>query len=280
MGAFTIEKVLNSSVILVTDAQGQESILLGKGIGYGRKRGETVSDAGENQVFVPVDAMRTKQVQELAQALAPEIWETTQEIVTQAERMLGTSLSSGIYLVLADHINFAIERVREGLRITNRVFWEIKNYYPDEFRAGLVGVQLVQERLGIELPEEEAANIAFHIANARAGDEEPYDAVRYAKVIGKIINLTLLSLNHPVDTQSIHYLRFVTHIKYFVERYFTSKMLDNDDDLLYLQLTTRYQRELDIAGKIQTYLEENYKIPVTQNELVYLAVHIVRLDSV
>ena len=31
-----IQKVLNSSVVLVQDDSGEESILLGKGIGYGR----------------------------------------------------------------------------------------------------------------------------------------------------------------------------------------------------------------------------------------------------
>ncbi len=34
-----IQKVLNSSVVLVQDDSGEESILLGKGIGYGRKSG-------------------------------------------------------------------------------------------------------------------------------------------------------------------------------------------------------------------------------------------------
>ena len=32
-----IQKVLNSSVVLVQDDSGEESILLGKGIGYGRR---------------------------------------------------------------------------------------------------------------------------------------------------------------------------------------------------------------------------------------------------
>ena len=37
-----IQKVLNSSVVLVQDDSGEESILLGKGIGYGRKAGEPI----------------------------------------------------------------------------------------------------------------------------------------------------------------------------------------------------------------------------------------------
>lgn len=44
------------------------------------------------------------------------------------------------------------------------------------------------------------------------------------------------SFNHNVDRQSSNYMRFVTHIKFFMERYFTNSMLSCKDDLLYNQI--------------------------------------------
>ncbi len=275
---YVIKKVLNSSVVLVTDRSGNDFVLLGKGLGYGRKPGEKIGAGGADQVFVPVEKAHLGQVQELAAAIPPQIIEVTQEIVAEAEQLLGVELSKRVYLVLADHLNFAIERMREGLRITNRVFWEIKHYYPDEFRAGLVGLSLVQSRLGIELPEEEAANLAFHIANARS-DNEAYDSMRYAKVMGQIVNLTLLSLNRNIDTKSIHYLRFVTHVKYFVERCFTGHQLSEQDGTLYDQLAREHPRETEIAHKIALYMREHHGIEVTMDEVVYLIVHVSRLSA-
>ena len=38
-----VKKVLNSSVVLAVDDSGRESILLGKGIGWGAKRGDTIT---------------------------------------------------------------------------------------------------------------------------------------------------------------------------------------------------------------------------------------------
>lgn len=277
---YTIKKVLNSSVVLVTDQDGREFILLGKGIGYGKKPGVEVVQSEGDQVFVPVEEGRSGQVGELMGSMPPEIVEVTQEIVRESERLLSCELSPAIYLLLADHLNFALERVRQGMTITNRVFWEIKNYYPEEFRAGMLGVRLVEERMGIALPEEEAANIAFHIANAHGSDSSTCDAARYAKVIGKLINLVLFSLNRPVDTAGIHYRRFVTHVKYFVERYFTAHQLDGDDDALFLQMTAKYEREMSIAYKLKEYMEREYDELVTRDELVYLAVHIWRLATV
>lgn len=277
---YTIKKVLNSSVVLVTDPDGREFILLGKGIGYGKKPGSEVAQSEGDQVFVPVEEGRSGQVDELMGSVPPELVEVTQEIVRESERMLSCELSPAVYLLLTDHLNFALERVRQGMIITNRVFWEIKNYYPEEFRAGMLGVRLVEERMGISLPEEEAANIAFHIANARGADSASYDAARYAKVIGKLINLVVFSINRSVDTAGIHYRRFVTHMKYFVERYFTDSLLDGDDDALFLQMTTKYEREMSIAYKIKEYMEREYGNLVTRDELVYLAVHIWRLATV
>ncbi len=276
---YTIKKVLNSSVVLVTDQDGREFILLGRGIGYGKKPGAEVAQSEGEQVFVPVEEGRSGQVGELMGSVAPELVEVTQEIVAEAQRMLSCELSPAIYLLLTDHLNFALERVRQGMTITNRVFWEIKNYYPEEFRVGMLGVRLVEERMGISLPDEEAANIAFHIANARGTDGTAYDAARYAKVIGKLINLVVFSLNRPVDTTGIHYRRFVTHVKYFVERYFTGHLLDGDDDALFLQMSAKYEREMSIAYKLKEYMEREYDDVVTRDELVYLAVHIWRLAT-
>ncbi|PKQ21679.1 MAG: transcription antiterminator BglG, partial [Actinobacteria bacterium HGW-Actinobacteria-5] len=50
-----ITKVLNSSVVLAADDAGRESILLGRGIGYGRKAGEELSEEAVDRVFLPVD---------------------------------------------------------------------------------------------------------------------------------------------------------------------------------------------------------------------------------
>ena len=49
-----IQKVLNSSVVLVQDDSGEEAILLGKGIGYGRKTGEPIERQPSDRVFLPL----------------------------------------------------------------------------------------------------------------------------------------------------------------------------------------------------------------------------------
>ncbi|MDX5710871.1 PRD domain-containing protein [Clostridioides difficile] len=276
---YIIKKVLNSSVVLVHDTKDNEFILLGKGIGYGKKTGEYICGSNDNQMFVPVENTKSKQFLELMDDIPVDILKITQEIIVEAEKLLNSSFNKNLYLILADHFNFAIERMRKGIKITNRVFWEIKNYYPNEFKVGMVAIYMVEERLGIQLPEEEAANIAFHFANAMASDGNSYDTIKYAKVIGEIINIFVFSLNRTLDKKSMHYMRFITHIKFFVERFFSDSMLSSGDDLLFNQMKRSNPKEMLIALKVRDLLEKKYGKKLTNEEIAFLVVHIARVKQ-
>ncbi len=271
-----VAKVLNSSVILSEDDQHKKYILFGKGIGYGKKPGDFVAEDSVDKTFMPVESAKGREMLELLNTIAPEFLDITQLIVEKAEKDLDTKLNPSIYFTLMDHLNFTIERQKKGITVMNRVFWEIKNYYPDEFKIGEYGLKLVKEAFHISLPQEEAANIAFHIFNARVEDVQSVDGIKYAKMVGSIINLTRYALNINMDTDSIHYQRFVTHVKFFVDRFFQNKMLENDNQL-YSHIAGLYPECMEGANKVKEYIEKVYKREIPEEELGYLAVHMNRL---
>ncbi|WP_285142011.1 CAT RNA binding domain-containing protein, partial [Lactococcus petauri] len=125
-----IKKTMNSNAVLATDDKGIEYILLGKGIGYGKKIGAAVEEDTVNQTFIPLKSSNLKEYMGILEAIPPELLEITREIVSEAERVLDCKLNPSIYFMLGDHLNFAVERFRSNISITNRVFWEIKTYYP------------------------------------------------------------------------------------------------------------------------------------------------------
>lgn len=192
-----IQKVLNSSVVLVQDDSGEESILLGKGIGYGRKAGEPIERQPSDRVFLPLSNPDAQPMLELFSSIPASYLELTQDIVDDAEQSLGVKLSAHIYLLLTDHLHFAVERQQKGLVVTNRIFWEIKHFYPKEYAVGQRGLQKVKAKLGIELPDEEAGNIAFHIVNARQDPQAGYDAMRAAQLIGEHREHPLCAVREP-----------------------------------------------------------------------------------
>lgn len=274
-----IKKVLNANSILAQDKDNKEFVYFGKGIGYGKKVGEEVSESNVNQVFIPVDNNQTKEYLYLLDSIPPVFLEITQEIVKKAEEELATKLNLSIYFTLSDHLNFSVERLKNDIIITNRVFWEIKNYYPKEFNVGLYALKLIKRQLGVVLPQEEAANIAFHLINAQTEDNQTKDGMNYAKLIGGIVNLVRYSIGNTVDTDSVHYQRFITHVKFFVERYFEGKMLNDENDALFEQIVLLYPKAMEVAFSVKDYIEKIYPNKLTKDELTYLAVHINRLLS-
>lgn len=276
---YTIGKVLNSSIVLAQDEKGQKFILLGKGIGYGKKNGMVIEQQSVEQIFIPVDNNEMKKVDYLLNTIPPEIIEVTQDIVIYAKKTLNVKFKDSLYLILADHINFSIKRFIENINITNRIFWEVKNFYSKEFAVGLYAVNLINSRFNIALQEEEAANIAFHLVNAQDEKEDSVDTMKAAKLVGVLVNIVRYSIKDKFDTESIHYARFITHIKYFVERYFSNKLLNETDDVLYNQVSSKYKEAFSCALKMDNYFYENYQKHLPNEELAYLIVHIQRLIS-
>ncbi|TRZ40037.1 PRD domain-containing protein [Niallia circulans] len=274
-----VKKVLNSSIVLVENDQQKEYILLGKGIGYGKKAGNIVEESKADQIFIPVENVKVKEFLGLLDSMPPVFIELTTQIVDYAEKKLNTKLNSGIYFTLMDHIHFAVERFMKNINITNRVYWEIKNYYAKEYEIGEFALQLMNERLNIVLPIEEAANIAFHLVNAQGEKQESKDAMKTAKMIGSIVNLVRYTLNISSDEKNIHYTRFITHIKFFVERIYADSMLEEEDSELFKQIASLYPQAMDGAFKIKEYIKQVYEKTIPNEELAYLAVHIHRLIS-
>ncbi|RDU24674.1 BglG family transcription antiterminator LicT [Anaerosacchariphilus polymeriproducens] len=277
---YTIEKVLNSSVVLANNEDGKKFILLGKGIGYGKKTGMIINKQSVEQIFIPVDNKELDRINYLVNTIPPKLIEVTQDIITYAQNVLNVNFNDSLYFILADHLNFAIKRYIENIKITNKVFWEIKNFYSKEFAVGLYALKLINTKFNITLPEEEAANIVFHLINAQNEKEESLDAMKSAKLVGVVVNIVKYSLNTKIDAESIHYSRFITHIKYFVERFFSNKLLDDNDNTLYEQMKNKYEEAFLCAMKIDEYFHEKYQLHLPFEEMAYLVVHIQRLNAV
>ncbi len=272
-----ISKVLNSSVVLVRDDNGEESILLGKGIGYGRKAGQEIDRQPSDRVFIPLSNPDAQPMLELFSSIPPVYLELTQEIVADAEETLGVKLSPHIYLMLTDHLHFAVERQQLGITVTNRVLWEIKHFYRKEYEVGARALKRAGRLLNVVLPEEEAGNIAFHIVNARMDNGAGGDAMQAARLIGELTNIVTYRIHARLDTESIHFSRFISHLQFFADRFFSGKLMDSEDDFLFNQMQQGYPEAVDCAEKIRTFVLRKYGVFLPNEEAAYLALHIARL---
>ena len=161
-----IKKVLNTSVVLAEE-NGREKVVLGKGIGFGKKVGMEIDPTTIEKSYEAINSPEAKQMMGLIHEIPEEYFEIANKIIEKAKTILSKDLNQMILFNLTDHIFFAIERYREGMIFSNKISYEIKTYYPNEYFIGLYAIKLINETYNIDLPEVESANIAFHFINAQ-----------------------------------------------------------------------------------------------------------------
>jgi beta-glucoside operon transcriptional antiterminator len=66
-------------------------------------------------------------------------------------------------------------------------------------------------------------------------------------------------------------------VRFFVERYYSNKMLNGDERELYKQMWTLYPSAMEVATKVKNYIEKIETVVIPEEETVYLGVHINRL---
>ena len=271
-----IAKVINNNVISVVNEQGNELVIMGRGLAFQKKSGDEVDEARIEKVFTLDNKDVSEKFKTLLYEIPLECMEVCEDIISYAKLQLGKKLNDSIYVSLTDHINFAIQRNKKGLDIKNALLWETKRLYKDEFAIGKEALHMVKNKTGVSLPEDEAGFIALHIVNAELNEEMP-NIINITKVMQEILSIVKYHFNIEFDEESLHYYRFVTHLKFFAQRLFNGTYLESQDDFLLETVKEKYHRAYDCTKKIKAYMEQEYEHKFTRDELLYLTIHIERV---
>ncbi|MFS2223162.1 PRD domain-containing protein [Pantoea sp. B65] len=270
-----VNKSLNNSMLLVDHDQ-QQMILFGKGIGFGTKPGTLVDVADVEQVFIPLDKLKSRHFLSLTDTIPAAFFDLTHDIITLAQRQYVEQLNSVLFFTLAEHLFYAVERSKNGQNFANKLSWEIRRYYQREYQLGVQAKEMTCARFAVTLPEDEAVNIAFHLINA-CGDMESSDAHQQVQLVNRIAEIVRYKLNKNIDINSINYSRFITHLRYFAERVTSQKIVARDSDDFYQELLKFYPLAMSVSWAIRDYIQEKYQLTLPKDELTWLTIHISRL---
>lgn len=279
MDNIIIEKVINNNIISAYEKSGAEVIVMGRGIGFKKKQGEVVPADQISKIFRIKSRTLTEQFKELLANMPLERVRISDEIISHAKDHLKLKLNQSIYVTLTDHINFAIERVSQGIEPQNALLWEIKRFYPQEFQLGIYALELIQDRLDILLPEDEAGFIALHFVNAEYGTDIR-DAVKFPDQMQAIVDIVERDLGILLDESSLYYERFMTHIKFLIQRIYRKELLSSEDRELSLLMQRKYPREYQCSVKVAEYIMQATGSRLSEEEIMYLSVHIRRVSTI
>lgn len=250
---------------------------MGRGIAFKKRPGDVVDDKKIEKVFILDNRDEVGKFTELLKSLPLEHLEVSADIIDYAKQVMSGRLSQSIYITLTDHINFAIDRKKHGMIFRNALIQEVRSFYPSEYLIGEYAISLIQRRLGIEFPVDEAASIAMHFVNAEYNTGMS-DTMNITTLIREVLDIVEAEMNTNLNELGLYYSRFVTHLKFLAQRLFTGQMLDCKEEDFIDMIIRMYPAEYACSKKIGDYIEKRYGQTITKEELSYLTVHIRRIQ--
>lgn len=274
--AFRIHKILNNNAVVVLD-DGKEKIVMGAGIAFQKRKNDIIPPSKIEKIFVMEG--ENEKFQQLLRTLPEEHIEIAEEIISYAEGQLRVPLNNHIHIALTDHLSFALERLEQGYRIQNKLLNEIKVLYRKEYQIGLWAKQLIKERLGIDIPDDEVAHIALHIHTAKMDAASMNKTLRQTTLIREMVDIVQAELGVDMDEESISYQRLLTHLRFAINRIEDHEWLHSMDDEMLMLIQTKYEKEYACAKKMAEHAKSEYGLEFPDAELAYIALHLQRLQK-
>ncbi|WP_039312233.1 BglG family transcription antiterminator LicT [Clostridium baratii] len=274
-----IEKILNNNVVTSINDNNEEIIVMGRGIAFKKRVKDIIVEKNIEKIFTLSNPNINNKFIELISSIPLEYTVISEKIIGHAKEKTGKKFNESIYISLTDHIYNAIERHRQGIVVTNGLSWETKRLYSEEYELGLEALEIIRKEFDIYLAEDEAAFIALHFVNANLNEEMPM-LIEITKLIQEILNIVKYNFNIEFDLESLAYYRFITHLKFFAQRFLNNKINESDEenDLFYI-IKDKYNEAYKCVMKIQKFILEKYKYGLSQEEMLYLIIHIQKLIS-
>ena len=238
-------KVFNNNAVSVVMPDGREAILVGNGLGFGRRPGDVIDKSRVSKVYY-----------------------------VQNEEQ-GILLSSKSTISLVDHISFALERVEKGTFLPNLMLSETRMLYPKEYAVGQRALELVRQFCGVQLPEDEAGYIALHLVAGAADGALAYDTVKFVMAVKEIICDTY---HCTFEEESLETIRLTVHLKFLAARILRhTPWQDAGLESMYTVLLQHDSRNEVCLQRINAYLRQEFDYELDHQEQVYLLIHLTKI---
>lgn len=270
-----VKRVISNNAVLAVDDQLQEVVALGRGLGHGRRPGDAIATNQIEQVFFAGDA--DERLTRFLADVPLEYIRAAGKIADLAHERLGVRITQSLLLPIADHLHFAVQRVRQGLPMTFPLAWEVSQLYPDELAIGEAAVQLANAAFNVRLPVDEAVAFAMHLVNAQFVSPGMTPAIEMTQTIAHAFDVIERTFDITIDHRSMSAARFVTHLRYLYARVASGKQIADPHPTFIDAITNAHPEAAACAAKLRFMFEMNLRAALTDDEVAYLALHVARL---
>jgi transcriptional antiterminator len=272
---FKIIKSFNNNVVFCVDLQSnKECILLGSGVGFGAKENKPLKNSDKiEKIFYLVDENNMYKFAGLSKEIDKNIIGVTEEIILMAYNELNKEIDERIHITLLDHISFTIDRFKNNMAIVNPFLAEIKTLYKAEYLVAVRALKVINERLNINLPEDEVGFIAMHL-HAAVNKVEVSKTAQSTAIINDVINFLEDKTEKQIDKESIDYVRLITHIRFALDRVEKKIPIKN---ILLSDIKEKFKESYELSNEIAKEIQKSFKIALPEDEIGYLAIHVEKI---
>ena len=272
---YRVIKVLNNNGVLVYHNEtGREMILLGNGVGFGKKPTQQIEKIPGAKVYTLVTRKKQQSVLKVVNGIKPEFIEVSGRIIEEAEQVF-REINHEILLPMADHIALAAKRAMENRQIPNPFTPDIRVLFAREYEVALKGRDIIKEMMGYKISDDEVGFLTLHI-HAGLSDEQVSVALDTTRIINEGISMIEEAFHQKFRQDSLSYTRLMSHLYYMVARTRKGESTKVDfNDFIF----TNYPETGKVAEDVCSFMSRSLKKPVAREEVGFLAIHIQRVIS-
>lgn len=269
---YRVGRILNhNSIIGINETDNQEYLIMGKGVGFGKKVSEHISERPEDTVYSLKETTERGEAKNIIKSVSPICLELADCVLREAENEFG-KVDRSILFPLADHIEFAVKRIQNGEQIRNPLTDDIRTLFYKEYKVAQCLEPLIKEKLNVEIDEHEVGYVALHIHSA-IEDEKVSQSMQMARAVRECVSMVEAETGRKIDVTTLAYNRLMNHVRYMVARVIKGEKLKvNMND--YMEV--KYPLAFETAKKICDEIGTSLKCQFDEIEIGYLAMHIER----
>lgn len=271
-----IVRIYNNNVAVTHDGEGQEMIVIGKGLAFQKKPGDRVEAEKVEKLFILQDQGVMGRLGQLLKDMPSIYLEISEDIVRMLETEMGRKLNESIYLTLTDHISLSLERERQGVVCENPLLPDIRQFYKREFALGKEAAGIIERRTGVKISDHETGFITLHIVNASM-DQQFHVTMEATRMIPDILSVVEAHFGIVMDGESVGYHRFVRHLQFFIRGVLEPVEQKNTASYFYKMGRTQFPDAYACVRKINEYVKTKTGKEATREEQGYLMYHIANI---
>lgn len=267
-------KPINNNITICLDNDNNEVVVFGKGVGFQKKVNDVIKLSSIERTYYKVNTNYINMLHNISD----DIMKISIKIMDYSRVVLDNPINPNTVFTLADHIDFSLKRFREKMNIGLPIINDIEHIYEKEYKVGLFALNIIKEEVNLILPKQEAGMIALHIINAGTGIGNSISK-NNEEMIKDIVAIVEKYCDISIGKDGFNYSRFVSHMTYLFLRCEKKNFSLSKNSDMYKDVVDDYPETHKVVERITIYIEDTLKCELTDEEKLYLMIHVNRLST-